>query len=84
MRPPLLTPRMLHPVLAFTHMCGRVTVFPPPEQVYSAFNWTPRTQVKVVILGQDPYHGPGQVRLFAPRTLLSLSLPSLPSSSRLR
>ena len=38
----------------------KVTVFPPPEQVYSAFNWTPRTQVKVVILGQDPYHGPGQ------------------------
>ncbi|MBS1636316.1 MAG: uracil-DNA glycosylase [Bacteroidetes bacterium] len=35
-------------------------VFPPGNQIFSAFNYTPFTDVKVVILGQDPYHGPGQ------------------------
>jgi len=35
-------------------------VFPPAEQVFAAFQRTPPTHVKVVILGQDPYHGPGQ------------------------
>lgn len=37
-----------------------VTVYPPKEQVFSAFSATPFEQVKVVILGQDPYHGPNQ------------------------
>lgn len=36
------------------------TVYPPEEQVFSAFEQTPLDKVKVVILGQDPYHGPGQ------------------------
>ena len=36
------------------------TVFPPREQVFSAFHLTPLAQVRGVILGQDPYHGPGQ------------------------
>lgn len=36
------------------------TVYPPPSQWFSAFNATPFEQVKVVILGQDPYHGAGQ------------------------
>ena len=36
------------------------TVFPPGSQIFSAFNLTPLTAVKVVILGQDPYHGKGQ------------------------
>lgn len=33
------------------------TVFPPREQMFQAFNSTPFDQVKVVVLGQDPYHG---------------------------
>ena len=37
-----------------------VTVFPKKDQVFSAFSATPFEQVKVVILGQDPYHGPNQ------------------------
>lgn len=37
-----------------------VTVFPPEQQVFSAFDASPFEQVKVVILGQDPYHGPDQ------------------------
>ena len=35
-------------------------IFPPGPQIFSAFNLTPLTAVKVVILGQDPYHGRGQ------------------------
>ncbi len=35
-------------------------VFPPGKQIFSAFNLTPLTAVRVVILGQDPYHGVGQ------------------------
>ena len=34
--------------------------FPPQDQIFKAFELTPLDQVKVVILGQDPYHGPGQ------------------------
>lgn len=35
-------------------------VFPPAPLIFNAFNTTPFDQVKVVILGQDPYHGDGQ------------------------
>jgi len=35
-------------------------VYPPGANIFSAFNLTPIEQVKVVIIGQDPYHGPGQ------------------------
>ena len=35
-------------------------VFPPGSQIFRAFELTPVPDVKVVILGQDPYHGPGQ------------------------
>ena len=38
----------------------RTTVYPPAEQVFSAFSLTPPEAVRVVILGQDPYHEPGQ------------------------
>jgi len=34
--------------------------YPPKNQLFSAFNHTPFDKVKVVILGQDPYHGTGQ------------------------
>ena len=37
-----------------------VIVFPPGKQIFSAFNHTPFDKVKVVIVGQDPYHGKGQ------------------------
>lgn len=35
-------------------------VFPPPKQIFRAFDACPLPKVKVVILGQDPYHGEGQ------------------------
>ncbi len=34
--------------------------YPPGKQLFSAFDHTPFTKVKLVIIGQDPYHGPGQ------------------------
>ncbi|MBQ8838926.1 MAG: uracil-DNA glycosylase [Bacteroidales bacterium] len=36
------------------------TIFPPGSQIFRAFELTPVPQLKVVILGQDPYHGHGQ------------------------
>lgn len=36
------------------------TIYPPGNQIFAAFNHTPFSDVKVVIIGQDPYHGPGQ------------------------
>ena len=35
----------------------RFTVFPPGNEIFAAFNKTPFDQVKVIIIGQDPYHG---------------------------
>lgn len=35
-------------------------IFPPGSSIFAAFDHTPFDKVKVVILGQDPYHGPGQ------------------------
>ena len=35
-------------------------VYPPPKSIFRAFDLTPFDKVKVVILGQDPYHGAGQ------------------------
>ena len=37
-----------------------VIIYPPPKQIFNAFNLTLFDKVKVVILGQDPYHGRGQ------------------------
>lgn len=38
----------------------RGAVYPPPSCIFAAFDACPFDKVKVVILGQDPYHGPGQ------------------------
>ena len=38
----------------------QTTVFPPGKLIFNAFNLGPFDKVKVVIMGQDPYHGPGQ------------------------
>ncbi|MDH3684297.1 MAG: uracil-DNA glycosylase, partial [Acidimicrobiia bacterium] len=39
---------------------ARYEVFPPHDEVFAALHLTPYEEVKVLILGQDPYHGPGQ------------------------
>ena len=38
----------------------RTTIYPPARQIFNAFDQCPFEQTKVVIIGQDPYHGPGQ------------------------
>tara|TARA_R110001583_G_scaffold50340_1_gene157158 strand:- start:541 stop:1233 length:693 start_codon:yes stop_codon:yes gene_type:complete len=45
--------------LAAERAAGKV-IFPPEPLVFNAFNHTPFEQVRVVIIGQDPYHGEGQ------------------------
>lgn len=39
---------------------SKFTCYPPGKEIFNAFNLCPLHDVKVVILGQDPYHGPGQ------------------------
>lgn len=39
---------------------SKANIFPPVEDTFTALNWTPLEQVRVVIVGQDPYHGPRQ------------------------
>lgn len=39
---------------------GGVPIYPPQHLIFNALNTTPFNRVKVVIIGQDPYHGPGQ------------------------
>lgn len=51
--------RALGDFLRAEKRAGR-TVFPPGEQIFAALDRTPFESVRAVILGQDPYHGPGQ------------------------
>lgn len=53
----------------FRDLCNRVRlddsnpalrIYPPGSKIFAAFDSTPFQDVKVVIIGQDPYHGPGQ------------------------
>lgn len=39
---------------------SRTAVYPPSDEIFTAFHLTPLSKVRVVILGQDPYHEPGQ------------------------
>lgn len=62
---PLLEPEIQKPY--FQELSRRVdearsavTVYPPEDEVFRAFALTPPQQVRVVILGQDPYHGEGE------------------------
>jgi uracil-DNA glycosylase len=58
---PLTSPEMqaLGAWLREQKAAGR-TIYPPGDEIFAALDATPFEQVKVVILGQDPYHGPGQ------------------------
>ncbi|ATE73925.1 uracil-DNA glycosylase [Lysobacter capsici] len=50
-------------------------IFPPGPQIFAAFDATPFDQVKVVILGQDPYHGYGQAHGLCFSVLPGVSVP---------
>ena len=51
------------------------TVFPPREELFTAFELTPPEAVRVVILGQDPYHEPGQANGLAFSVRPGIKLP---------
>lgn len=51
------------------------TIYPPSQLIFNAFNHTPFEQVRVVIIGQDPYHGQNNQRLPQAHGL-SFSVPS--------
>lgn len=50
-------------------------IFPPQSDIFSAFNLTPFSRVKVVILGQDPYHGKDQAHGLAFSVLPGIKIP---------
>ncbi|MEM6483875.1 MAG: uracil-DNA glycosylase [Pseudomonadota bacterium] len=43
-----------------TRRAAGVRIYPPPNEIFAAFEATPPATVQVVVLGQDPYHNPGQ------------------------
>lgn len=68
-----------HKLSVFVHDEYRQFVcYPPGKEIFNAFNLCPLDNVKVVILGQDPYHGPGQAEglCFSVKTGIALP-PSL-------
>lgn len=50
-------------------------IYPPAHEVYQAFDLTPFNEVKVIILGQDPYHGQGQAHGLAFSVKKGVKLP---------
>lgn len=60
--------------VAAERKAGKV-IYPEDGQVFSAFEMTPLENVRVVILGQDPYHGPGQAHGLAFSVLSGVRVP---------
>ena len=52
--------RMLTSAVRHEYATPGLAVYPPAGKIFSAFDLVPFEDVKVVIIGQDPYHGPGQ------------------------
>lgn len=50
-------------------------VYPEMDHIWQAFEWTPYNEVKVVILGQDPYHGPHQAHGLSFSVLPDVKIP---------
>lgn len=50
-------------------------IYPPHDKLFEAFKLTPFNEVKVVVLGQDPYHGPGQAHGLAFSVLPGVTIP---------
>lgn len=51
------------------------TILPPSEEIFNAFNHTPFESVKIVIIGQDPYHGIGQAHGLAFSVRKGITIP---------
>lgn len=56
----LLSPKSLALQVFLEKEYNEQQIFPPQSEIFSAINLTPFNDVKVLILGQDPYHGPNQ------------------------
>ena len=50
-------------------------IYPPQESIFTAFDLTPFDAVKVVIIGQDPYHGAGQAHGLSFSVLQGVKVP---------
>ncbi|MSQ95343.1 MAG: uracil-DNA glycosylase [Gemmataceae bacterium] len=59
-----------------TNECTQHQVFPPDERIFTAFELTPPKHVRVVILGQDPYHDDGQAHGLAFSVLPGVKVPA--------
>ncbi|XP_058090387.1 uracil-DNA glycosylase, mitochondrial [Magnolia sinica] len=57
-------------------VCGSVPIYPPQFLIFNALNSTPFDRVKAVIIGQDPYHGPGQAMGLAFSVPAGVKVPS--------
>ena len=64
----------LNAFLASEKQAGKV-IYPPEPQIFNAFNCTHFGDVKVVIIGQDPYHGAGQAHGLSFSVLPSVKIP---------
>jgi uracil-DNA glycosylase len=51
------------------------TIYPPGQLIFNAFRLTPFDRVRVVLLGQDPYHGPGQAHGLCFSVMKGIALP---------
>lgn len=51
------------------------TIFPPKHHIFSAFDYTAYDDVRVLVLGQDPYHGPGQAHGLSFSVLPGIKIP---------
>ena len=58
-----------------TEIKANKVIYPPNALIFNAFNTTPLANVKVVILGQDPYHGPNQAHGLSFSVQKGLALP---------
>ena len=58
-----------------TEIKANKVIYPPNALIFNAFNTTPLANVKVVILGQDPYHGPNQAHGLAFSVSLGVPIP---------
>ncbi|XP_050229673.1 uracil-DNA glycosylase, mitochondrial isoform X2 [Mercurialis annua] len=56
--------------------CGTVPIYPPQHLIFNALNSTPFDNVKAVVIGQDPYHGPAQAMGLAFSIPQGLKIPS--------
>lgn len=52
--------KQLRQFLKYEYTCGKYHIYPDMYDIFNAFRYTDYKDVKAVILGQDPYHGPGQ------------------------